>query len=69
MSDLKEKANGKDPFVINGKLKTTFSLVTGDKKLDRLVAKNNMKKAGLKRICKKNGGSSYFADNWRDWVF
>lgn len=39
------------------------------RKLKRLVAKNNMKKAGMSRICKKNGGRSWFAQHWREWIW
>lgn len=70
MSDLKEKANGRDPFVINGNLKTTFKRVTGSTKLDRMIARNNMKKAGLSKFTKKGAdGESYFAKHWREWVY
>lgn len=69
MGDLATKANGKDPSVINGKLKTTFQRVTGCNKLDREIARKNMKDAGLTKVCKKNGGDSYFSKHWREWVF
>ena len=69
MSDLSTRANGRDPFVVNGKLKTTFKQVTGYNKLDRMVARNNMKAAGLTRINKKGvDGKSYFAEHWREYV-
>lgn len=38
------------------------------RKLKRMVAKKNMKKAGLVRICDKIGGTSYFAKHWREYV-
>ena len=38
------------------------------RKLKRMIAKNAMKAAGLRHICKKIGGSSYFADHWREYV-
>lgn len=37
------------------------------RKLKRAVAHENMKKAGLTRVNKKNV-VSYFAENWRDYV-
>ena len=40
------------------------------RKLKRSVAHNNMKKRGLSHVNKKLGNkhSSYFAENWRDYV-
>lgn len=82
MSDLKQMANGRDPVVTNGKLKTTFRRVTGVKKLDRQIAKNNMKDAGITQICKgnkagRNNGKSEqirksdskFATYWKEYVY
>lgn len=69
MGVLSDRANGKDPFVINGQLKTTFRRVTGCKKLDREVAKNRMREAGYTQICKVDEqGSSKFSRLWRDFV-
>ena len=71
-----------DFSVTNGKLKTTFRRVKGCKKLDRMIAKKNMKNAGMTNICKgkksgrNNGHSenvrksdSVFARRWRDYVY
>ena len=69
MGDLKSRASGKDPVVVNGKLKSTFRRVTGCKKLDREIAKKNMKEAGYTQICKDKGGGSFFANNWREFVY
>lgn len=38
------------------------------RKLARRVAKENMKRRGLSRICKKYGGESYFSKHWREYV-
>ena len=44
------------------------------RRLKRNVAKNRMKKKGLRKICKNekdllgNRHGSWFADNWRDYV-
>lgn len=38
------------------------------RKLKRLMAKYNMKKKGIRQICKKKGGSSFFANNWKEYV-
>lgn len=38
------------------------------RRLKRGIAKVNMKKAGFRRICKKEGGESLFADIWRDYA-
>ena len=38
------------------------------RKLDRLVAKNQMHKAGLIRICDKRTGRSTFAEQWRKFT-
>lgn len=44
--------------------------ITGDKKLDRRVAYNNMKKAGYTQIFKKEAdGTSKFSKMWRDFVY
>lgn len=82
MGQLSTNANGRDPIVTNGKLKTTFKRVTGDKKLDREIAKQNMKDLGIVRICKgqksgRNNGHSQsirrsdskFAQHWREYVY
>ena len=68
MGEIADRVFGKDPVVINGKLKTTFRKVKGVKKIDREVAKNNMKKAGYTQICKDKGGGSLFANNWELFV-
>lgn len=42
------------------------------RKLKRLVAKTNMKKAGIhkpfKKVATKNGATSYFAEHWREYI-
>ena len=43
------------------------------RKLKRLVAKTNMKKAGIHKLFKKynatkNGATSYFAEHWREYI-
>ena len=41
------------------------------RKIDRRIAKNNMKNAGMVQICKHDyarGIRSYFAEHWRDYV-
>lgn len=39
------------------------------RELDRMVAKNNMKKAGFMQICKKDRtGESIFKRNWKQFV-
>lgn len=38
------------------------------RKWRRMIAKNTMKAAGLRKICKKIGGSSYFSEHWREYV-
>ena len=81
MGDLGQMAQSRDPSVTNGKIKTTFVRIKGCKKIDRMVAKNNMKDIGMVRICKgqkhgRNNGhsenervsSSRFANNWRDYI-
>ena len=53
MGDLATRANGKDPSVINGNLKTTFRRVTGCNKLDREIARKNVNNPRLKsQACK-----------------
>lgn len=37
------------------------------RKLDRMVARRNMKK-GITQINKVKGDASFFADNWRSYV-
>lgn len=58
-----------NPSVTNGKLKTTFNRVEGCKKLNRMVARRNMEKAGITQINKKVGGVSKFSEYWRDYVY
>lgn len=36
--------------------------------LARTVAHNRMKEAGYVRVNKVSGGSSFFADNWREFA-
>lgn len=80
MGDLKDVANGRDPIVTNGKLKTIFRRVTGNKKLDRQIAKKNMEDMGITHICKgnkagRNDGrsvrrsNSKFATYWKEYVY
>lgn len=40
------------------------------RKLKRAVAHNNMKKRGFTQVNKKHGNkhSSFFAENWRDFI-
>lgn len=38
------------------------------RKLRRAVAKTNMKRKGIRRICKKTGYGSYFAEHWREYI-
>lgn len=38
------------------------------RKLKRMIAKHNMKRAGIHKPFKKIGGESYFAKYWRDYV-
>lgn len=38
------------------------------RKLKRLVAKTNMKKKGICKICKDFGDGSYFAKHWREYI-
>lgn len=72
MGELARKTRKYD--VVKGKLGTNFVRITGCKRLDRMVAKEAMKREGIVRPCKapfseKNGrGQSYFARNWRDYV-
>lgn len=82
MGELSSKANGRDPVKTNGKLRTVFKRVEGCKKLDRMIAKKNMKAMGITGICKgqkvgRNNGHSQekrrsdskFATHWRDYVY
>lgn len=43
------------------------------RKLDRMVAKNQMKDSGMVNICHRHGlrgqGRSFFANNWRDYKY
>jgi hypothetical protein len=72
MGELARKARKYD--VVKGKLGTNFVRVTGCKRLDRMVAKEAMKREGIVRPCKspfceKSGrGQSYFAKNWRNYI-
>lgn len=81
MGDIRRAANGRDPSVTNGKLKTVFRRVEGCTRLDRMVARRNMEKAGITQICKGNKvgrnnktsenrrrSDSKFAQHWRDYV-
>lgn len=76
MGELARKARRYD--VVKGKLGTNFVRITGCKRLDRMVAKEAMKREGIVRPCKpgvykdkygnpKKSGS-YFATHWRDYV-
>lgn len=38
------------------------------RKLKRMVAKTNMKKAGIYKPFKKVKGESYFSKHWRDYI-
>lgn len=43
------------------------------RKLRRMVAKTNMRNAGIHKTCKKDvhtkyGKTSYFAEHWREYV-
>mgnify|MGYP006916043107 CR=1 FL=1 len=39
------------------------------RKIKRNIAKVNMKKAGLSKICKKDfEGNSYFSIHWREFI-
>ena len=38
------------------------------RKLKRLVAKANMKKAGIHQPCKNKGNGSYFSKHWREYL-
>ncbi|MBC5745553.1 hypothetical protein FMM74_018785 [Lachnospiraceae bacterium MD308] len=38
------------------------------RKLDRMVAKNNMKKRGIVHINKDGADGSFFANNWREYI-
>lgn len=36
----------------------------------RTIAKNNMQKADIPKICRKRSdGKSFFAGHWREWAF
>ena len=74
--ELRKRAKQYD--VVKGKLGTKFVRKTGCKRLDRMVAKEAMKREGIVRPCKpgvykdahgnnKKSGS-YFATHWRDYV-
>lgn len=72
MGELAKRAKRYD--VVNGKLGTNFVRIMGCKRLDRMVARESMKREGIVRPCKaprgENGGrgKSYFARNWKDYV-
>lgn len=52
----------------NNKRKSVY--IEGCKRLDRMVAHRNMKKAGYTQINKKEAdGTSKFAKMWRDFVY
>ena len=36
--------------------------------LDRMVARNNMKKRGITNINKKKVDGSFFSENWRNYI-
>lgn len=38
------------------------------RKLDRMVARNNMKKKGIVHINKDGADGSFFANNWRKYI-
>lgn len=39
------------------------------RELDRMVAKNNMKKVGFRQICKRDRvGESIFKRNWKQFI-
>lgn len=38
------------------------------RKLDRIVARENMKKHGITQINKVKGLTSFFAKHWRDYI-
>lgn len=51
------------------KTKRVITRVTGNRKLDRSVAKHNMEKAGYTRLNKnKKYGGSVFSKNWRSFI-
>lgn len=68
MGEKKKSLLG-DPSITNGKVKTTFRRVEGCTKLDRMIAHNNMKKAGITQINKKVNGISKFQEHWKDYVY
>lgn len=38
------------------------------RKLDRMVARRNMEKAGINHINKDKADRSFFANHWRDYI-
>lgn len=38
------------------------------RKLDRMVARNNMKKKGVVHINKEGADGSFFSNHWREYV-
>lgn len=38
------------------------------RKVDRMVARNNMKKRGIVHINKDGTDGSFFANNWREYI-
>lgn len=38
------------------------------RKLDRMVARRNMEKKGIRQINKDKADGSFFANNWREYV-
>lgn len=70
MGELRDLASGKDPVIVKGKLKSTFKRVTRCKKLDRAIARKNMKDEGYTQVAKKDAnGSSLFSRQWRKFVY
>lgn len=56
--------------MIMSKKKTRSVKIEGCKRLDRAVAHMNMKKEGLTKVNKKDAdGRSFFAKNWKDYVY
>ena len=50
------------------KLKSTPKQITASKKINRSVAKANMRRLGFTQITKDKGSGSFFANNWRDYI-
>ena len=45
---------GKEMIITKGKLKTIYKRVEGCKRIDRMIARKNMKDMGMTQICKGN---------------